>query len=142
MDFLCLGTNDLIQYLLAVDRDNEAVAGWFRTLHPAVLRAIKSVLETSHKSGKPVIVCGEMAASPYYVPVLIGLGATELSMNVPSIPKVRKIVAGIALEEAGNLTKSIEMSRTVEETEEIVNNHIRKNWAHLFPQDFSFVSER
>ena len=141
-DFLCLGTNDLIQYLLAVDRDNEAVAGWFRTLHPAVLRAIKSVLDAANKAGKPVVVCGEMAGSPYYVPVLLGLGATELSMNVHSISKVRKIVSGIALEEAGKLTKSIEMCRTVEETEEIVNHHIRKNWAHLFPQDFSFVSER
>lgn len=141
-DFLCLGTNDLIQYLLAVDRDNETVAGWFRTLHPAMLRAIKSVLDAANKVGKPVIVCGEMAGSPYYVPVLIGLGATELSMNVHSISKVRKIVSGIALEEATKLTKSIEKCRTVEEIEEIVNNHIRKNWAHLFPPDFSFVSER
>ncbi len=99
-DFLCLGTNDLIQYLLAVDRDNEAVAGWFRTLHPAVLRAIKSVLEPANKAGKPVIMCGEMAGSPYYVPVLIGLGATELSMNVHSISKVRNMVAGIAFDEA------------------------------------------
>ena len=141
-DFLCLGTNDLIQYLLAVDRDNEAVAGWFRTLHPAVLRAIKSVLDAGNKAGKPVIVCGEMAGSPYYVPVLIGLGATELSMNVHSISKVRNIIFGIALEEADKLIKSIAEIRTVEETEEIVNHHIRKNWAHLFPQDFSFGSER
>ena len=141
-DFLCLGTNDLIQYLLAVDRDNEAVAGWFRTLHPAVLRAIKTVLDAANKAGKPVVVCGEMAGSPYYVPVLLGLGATELSMNVHSISKVRKIVDGIAYEEAGKLTKNIENSRTVEETELIVNHHIRKNWTHLFPEDFSFVSER
>jgi phosphoenolpyruvate-protein phosphotransferase (PTS system enzyme I) len=140
-DFLCLGTNDLIQYLLAVDRDNEAVAGWFRTLHPAVLRAIKSVVDVANRAGKPVIVCGEMAGSPYYVPVLIGLGASELSMNVHSISKVRKIVAGIAAEETLKLARNIEHCRTVEETEEIVNHHIRKNWAHLFPQDFSFVSE-
>ncbi len=141
-DFLCLGTNDLIQYLLAVDRDNEAVAGWFRTLHPAVLKAIKSVLDAGNKAGKPVVLCGEMAGSPYYVPVLIGLGAKELSMNVHSISKVRKIVAGIAIEETSKLIKSIDHCRTVEETEEIVNHHIRKNWAHLFPPDFSFESER
>ncbi len=141
-DFLCLGTNDLIQYMLGVDRDNEAVAGWFRTLHPAVLRAIRSVLDTAKSAGKPVIVCGEMAGSPYYVPVLIGLGATELSMNVHSIPKVRRIISGIALEEAANLTKSVEQCPTVEEIEEIVNHHVRKNWAHLFPPHFSFVTER
>ncbi|MEO7672771.1 MAG: phosphoenolpyruvate--protein phosphotransferase [Pyrinomonadaceae bacterium] len=141
-DFLCLGTNDLIQYLLAVDRDNETVAGWFRTLHPAVLRAIRAVIDAAKSAGKPVIVCGEMAGSPYYVPVLIGLGATDLSMNLHSISKVRRIIAGIALEETVELINNIEKSRTVEETEGFVNHHIRKNWAHLFPQDFSFVSER
>ncbi len=81
-DFLCLGTNDLVQYLLAVDRDNEKVADWFRTLHPAVLRAIKMVVAAGEKAEIPVIVCGEMAGSPLYVPILIGLGVTELSMNI------------------------------------------------------------
>lgn len=140
-DFLCLGTNDLIQYLLAADRDNEAVAGWFRTLHPAVLRSIRIVLDAGNKAGKSVVVCGEMAGSPYYVPVLIGLGATELSMNVHSLSNVRKIVSGIALEEAGELTERIRQSKTVEEIEETVNDHIRTHWAHLFPRDFPIVSE-
>ena len=77
-DFLCLGTNDLIQYLVAADRDNETVAAWYRTLHPAVLRAVRMVLQAANGARKPAIVCGEMAGSPYYVPLLIGLGATEL----------------------------------------------------------------
>jgi len=135
-DVLCLGTNDLIQYLLAADRDNETVANWFRTLHPAVLRAIKSVLNTAHETGKSVIVCGEMAGSPYYVPILLGLGATELSMNVHSIVNVRRIISGIALEETRDLVKSLEHCRTVEEIERLVHRHIGKNWAHLFPPDF------
>ncbi len=73
-DFLCLGTNDLVQYLLAVDRDNEAVAEWFRTLHPSVLRSIKTVLAAAERRAIPVVVCGEMAGSPAYIPILIVLG--------------------------------------------------------------------
>jgi phosphoenolpyruvate-protein kinase (PTS system EI component) len=96
VDFLCLGTNDLVQYLLAVDRDNELVADCFRTLHPSVLRAVKTVLQAAEKKRIPVIVCGEMAGSPVYVPVLLGLGATEISMNVNSMARVRKVISEIA----------------------------------------------
>ncbi len=138
VDFVCLGTNDLIQYLLAVDRDNEAVSGWYRTLHPAVLRAIRSVLEAGAAAGKPAIVCGEMAGSPYYAPILIGLGATELSMNATSIRRIKTIVSGIAVEEARRLAEKIENARTVEEVEMSIDKHVRKNWLHLFPEDFSF----
>jgi phosphotransferase system enzyme I (PtsI) len=134
-DFLCLGTNDLVQYLLAVDRDNETVADWFQTLHPAVLRAIKMVLDAAETHKIPSIVCGEMAGSPFYVPILIGLGAKELSMNVNSILRVRKIIAGIAFEEAGDLCKRIESCRTSREIEELVQQNIREKWAHLFPYE-------
>ncbi len=137
-DFVCLGTNDLIQYLLAADRDNESVAGWYRTLHPAVLKALKKVLSTSAMAGKPAIVCGEMAGSPYYAPVLIGLGATDLSMNLHSIPRIQRMISGIAAEEAVQLLIKLEKCRTVEEIEETVGTHARKKWAHLFPPGFSF----
>lgn len=140
IDFICLGTNDLIQYLLAVDRDNEAVANWFRTLHPAVLKAIRIVLDAAAKAGKPAIVCGEMAGSPYYAPALIGLGATMLSMNVHSIPRVRKVIAGIALEEAKEMIAQIEKCATVEETEDLASRHIQKRWGHLFPPGFMFTT--
>jgi phosphotransferase system enzyme I (PtsI) len=135
-DFICLGTNDLVQYLLAVDRDNESVAHWFRTLHPAVIRAVKNVITATAEAGKPLIVCGEMAGSPFYLPLLIGLGATELSMNVNSILRVRKMIAGIAYEEARELVKDIELSKTADEIEHAVHYHIRTKWAHLYPADF------
>lgn len=138
-DFLCLGTNDLIQYLLAADRDNEAVSQWYRTLHPAVLRAIRTVVAAAERAQKPVIICGEMAGSPYYAPLLVGLGATELSMNATSIRRIRHIISGIALEEARKLAKSVESARTVEEVEATIDKHIRRSWLHLFPEDFSFV---
>lgn len=133
VDFLCVGTNDLVQYLLAVDRDNEAVADWFRTLHPAVLRAVKSVLEAAEKHRIPALVCGEMAGSPYYIPILIGLGATELSMNVNSISRVRKIIRGIAFEEAFEVVRQIGKCRTSDEIEKLVRQNMQDKWTHLYP---------
>jgi len=135
VDFLCLGTNDLVQYLLAVDRDNEAVADWFRTLHPAVLRSIKTVLQAATRREIPVVVCGEMAGSPVYAPILLGLGATELSMNVNSIPRVRKIVSEIALEEAQEIVGKLDGCRSADEVEEAVSGFYQEKWAHLFSKD-------
>jgi phosphoenolpyruvate-protein phosphotransferase (PTS system enzyme I) len=132
-DFICLGTNDLVQYLLAADRDNESVAGWFRTLHPAVIKALQTVVNACHAATKPLLVCGEMAGSPFYVPVLIGLGARELSMNVNSIPRVRRIISGIAFEEAKKLVDRIKKCRVATEAEQTLSTHISENWAHLFP---------
>ncbi len=135
VDFFCLGTNDLVQYLLAVDRDNEAVADWFRTLHPAVLRSIKIVLKAAEKNQIPVIICGEMAGSPVYVAILIGLGATELSMNVNSISRVQRTIAHIAYEEAKEITDHIDQFRTANDVEDYVRESFLHNWSHLFSTD-------
>jgi len=135
VEFLSLGTNDLVQYLLAVDRDNEAVADWFRTLHPAVLRAIKTVLDAAEKNDIPLTVCGEMAGSPLYAPILVGLGATDLSMNVNSILRVRRIISGIAFEEAEEIVKKLEICKTSDEVEEFVRNSFQAKWSHLFSPD-------
>ncbi|MDQ2747797.1 MAG: aldolase/citrate lyase family protein, partial [Acidobacteriota bacterium] len=132
VEFLCLGTNDLVQYLLAVDRDNEAVADWFRTLHPAVLRALKQIFEAAERRKIPAIVCGEMAGSPVYVPILLGLGARELSMNVHSMPRVRRIAASIALEESRELVRNLEKCRAADEIETAVSKFYREKWTHLF----------
>jgi phosphoenolpyruvate-protein phosphotransferase (PTS system enzyme I) len=133
-DFLCLGTNDLVQYLLAVDRDNENVAGWFRTLHPAVIRAVKEVLDAGKRSGKSIVVCGEMAGSPFYVPILIGLGATELSMNINSLSRIASVISSIAYEEAAELVKEIRGLPTVDEVEETVRARFTERWHHLYPE--------
>ena len=134
-DFICLGTNDLVQYLLAVDRDNEAVAGWFRTLHPAVVKAIRTVVDATAKAGKSLVVCGEMAGSPYYLPLLVGMGVTELSMNVNSLLRVRKIVCGIAYDEAAALAREVDRCRTADEVESVIDAHIKEKWAHLIQPD-------
>lgn len=135
VDFVNLGTNDLVQYLLGVDRDNELVSGWFRTLHPAVLKSVKKVVEAGEKYDKPVIVCGEMAGSPVYAALLVGLGAKELSMNLNSILRVRKILSQIAFEEAREIVKDLEICATTEEIEQSVKKNFMQKWAHLFSEN-------
>lgn len=135
VDSLCLGTNDLVQYLLAVDRDNESVAAWFRTLHPAVIASLKIVIEAAAQAGKPLVVCGEMAGSPFYVPILLGLGATELSMNVNSIMRVRRIVSGIAYEECRELIELVHSCKTANDVEIAVEQFVNEHWSHLYSTD-------
>lgn len=137
VDFLSLGTNDLVQYLLAADRDNELVADWFRTLHPAVIRAVKKIIETTEESGIPLIICGEMAGSPVYAAILVGLGAKELSMNWNSISRIRKLIAGIAVEEAREVCRQIEKCQTADEIEKSVTDFFRQKWSHLFSAENS-----
>jgi phosphotransferase system enzyme I (PtsI) len=134
-DLICLGTNDLVQYLLAVDRDNESVAGWFRTLHPAVLKAISAVIDSAARAEKPLVVCGEMAGSPFYVPLLVGMGATEFSMNVNSILRVRKVVSGVAHAESQELVRECSGCRTADEVEAVLERHISEKWSHLIQPD-------
>ncbi len=133
VDFLALGTNDLVQYLLAVDRDNEAVAEWYQTLHPAVIRAIGEVVVAASASDIPMLVCGEMAGSAFYVPLLIGLGVRELSMNINSVNTIRRLISGITLIQTSKLVKLVRTSDTAEETEDILRNYYMKHWADLFP---------
>jgi phosphotransferase system enzyme I (PtsI) len=143
VEFICLGTNDLVQYILAVDRDNESVAKWFNTLNPAVIKAIKLAVSAAEGRGIPCIVCGEMAGSPFYVPLLVGLGATELSMNAGSISRVRRIVEGIAYEEALELASAVEKCRTADEAETVVFENIDHRWAHLFgDEDTRYTADR
>lgn len=136
VDFACLGTNDLVQYILAVDRDNESVSNWFRTLHPAVIRAILQVIDAGKKSNKPIVVCGEMAGSPFYTPLLIGLGAVDFSMNLHSIERVMRVVEGIAFEEVAEFANRAMGLSTAEEIENLLLEEINLKWLHLFPTDF------
>lgn len=132
VDFLNLGTNDLVQYLLAVDRDNESVADWFKTLHPAVLRSIERVIGAAENANIPLIVCGEMGGSPFYAPILIGLGAVELSMNINSIMRVRNTIVGIAYEEAREIANEIKTFSTSAEIEDFIRKSFIDKWSHLF----------
>lgn len=135
LDCICIGTNDLVQYTLGVDRDNESVAVWFKSLHPSIIAALKRVLEAANAVSKPAVICGEMAGSPFYVPILIGLGATELSMNVNSITRVRRVVTGIAFDETRELVGRILRCGTVEDVEGTARAFVEEHWSHLFDRE-------
>ena len=100
VDFFSIGTNDLCQYTLAVDRMNEKVSYLYQPYHPGVLRLIRNVIEESHKAGKVTGMCGELAGEPAAVLLLIGLGLDELSMSVSSLLEAKKIVRSITYERA------------------------------------------
>jgi phosphotransferase system enzyme I (PtsP) len=107
VDFFSIGTNDLTQYLLAVDRNNSRVANLYQSLHPAVLRAIRQVLDEAHQLGKPVSVCGEMAGDPAAALALLGLGVNSLSMSASNLPRVKWVIRSFTHEEAGNLLEQV-----------------------------------
>ncbi|MBM4400171.1 MAG: phosphoenolpyruvate--protein phosphotransferase, partial [Candidatus Cloacimonetes bacterium] len=90
--FFSLGTNDLVQYTLAVDRNNDKVSSYYIQHHPSVLMLIKKTLESARKTGIPVSVCGEMASEPKYVPLLIGMGINELSINPSKTAQVKAVI--------------------------------------------------
>jgi phosphotransferase system enzyme I (PtsI) len=91
-DFFSIGTNDLVQYLLAVDRTDARVSHLFEPLHPAVLRTLRSVIRAAARRDLPVSLCGEMAADPAVLPLLVGLGLSEFSMSPAAIPAARAAV--------------------------------------------------
>jgi phosphoenolpyruvate-protein phosphotransferase len=106
-DFFAIGTNDLTMYTLAVDRAENSVAGLYDPLHPAVLRLIQFTTEAALRLDKPVSVCGEMASNPHYVPLLIGLGVRQFSMNAASLPRVKQVVRAISLDACRTLAAEV-----------------------------------
>ena len=96
-DFLSIGTNDLVQYLLAADRNNEALGELYTPLHPALLRLLRDVVRTAHRRGRPVAVCGEIAGDAAFVPLLLALGLTELSLHPATLLEVRRAIRGCDL---------------------------------------------
>lgn len=119
-DFLSIGTNDLIQYSLAVDRSNEMVAGLYQPTSPAILRLIAKVVEAGKAEGIPVSMCGEMAADPLMVPVLLGIGLEYFSMNPQSAPVVRALVRQLSYRESVALARQACRMTTARDVEEFL----------------------
>jgi phosphotransferase system enzyme I (PtsP) len=107
VDFFSIGTNDLTQYLLAVDRNNERVAHLYDSLHPAVLHAILTVLNVAIRHNKPVSVCGELAGDPLGALCLMGMGVQSLSMSAGSLPKVKKVIRSFSSEESQDIVSAV-----------------------------------
>jgi phosphotransferase system enzyme I (PtsI) len=106
VDFMALGTNDLIQYTLAVDRANETVSDLFRPHHPAILRLIARVVEAARAARRPLSVCGEMAADPTLFLLLLGLGVREFSMGPRTVPVIKGFAREISVTEAARVAKA------------------------------------
>ena len=92
VDFLSIGTNDLVQYLLAADRNNDALGELYTPLHPAMLRLLRNIISTANKRGKPVAVCGEMAGDPLFAPLLLALGPDEFSLHPATLLELRRAI--------------------------------------------------
>lgn len=126
VQFLSIGTNDLIQYALAIDRVNEHVGYLYHPLHPAILRMVNMVVQAGHAAGIRVGMCGEMAGEPMFAAVLLGLGLDELSMNSASIPVVKSVLRGAHLEDARALAKAALELPTAADVEALVGRKMRE----------------
>ncbi len=132
VDFFSIGTNDLIQYSLAIDRTNEHLSHLYEPLHPAVIRSLKMVADAAHDAGIEVCMCGEMAGEPTYLPILLGLGFDELSMNAPSIPRVKSILRRCTKADAERLTATALTFASTTEVEAFLNGEIAAHFAESF----------
>jgi phosphoenolpyruvate-protein phosphotransferase (PTS system enzyme I) len=136
-DFLSIGTNDLIQYTLAIDRQNKDVAYLYRPMHLAVLRTLMRICDAGREAGIPVSMCGEMAGEPLYVLVLLGLGLAELSMNGPSIPLVKRVLrAARAADGKRLLERLLELTAADD-----IDREVRGEMARRFPGLLEFEAE-
>ncbi|OGP54178.1 MAG: phosphoenolpyruvate--protein phosphotransferase [Deltaproteobacteria bacterium RBG_13_52_11] len=136
-DFFSIGTNDLIQYSLAIDRVNEHVSYLYEPLHPAIVRNIKRVVDVAHEEGIEVGICGEMAADPLYTLIFLGLELDELSMHPIAIPRVKKVLRQSTRTEGDGILRKVLEFSTARETEQF----IREKMAERFPEDFIQCTE-
>jgi phosphotransferase system enzyme I (PtsP) len=116
-DFFAIGTNDFIQYMLAVDRANENVASYYQPFHPAILRALARIVETANRYAKPVSVCGETAHDPAFIPFLIGIGVRRLSVDPLFLPLVQRTLGQLSIEHALSYAQELVASPTLRQVE-------------------------
>ena len=134
VDFFSIGTNDLIQYCLAVDRGNEYVAYLYDPLHPAILRALKTTCDAANEAGIDVCMCGEMAGEPLYTMVLIGLGLHELSMNPACVPRVKRVLRQISKRDGEALVNRLLALPTSKDVSAAIDREMRARLPEIFAQ--------
>ncbi|MFZ4734761.1 MAG: phosphoenolpyruvate--protein phosphotransferase [Bradymonadia bacterium] len=124
VDFFAIGTNDLIQYALAIDRANEHVGYLYHPLHPAILRMLQFILRAGRDAGIRVSMCGEMAGDPFYTAILLGLGLEEFSMNAVSVPLVKQVIRSLDVEECRALTAEAMLLPDAVDIESLVSERL------------------
>jgi phosphotransferase system enzyme I (PtsI) len=131
VDFFSVGTNDLIQYTLAIDRQNEHVAYMYEPLDPAVLRLLQSVSVAARNAGIRLAMCGEMAGDPLYAAILLGMGFEQLSMNVASIPWVKKVVRSVRMQDAVELAALVMQQPTAAQARKTAERFMEERFPEL-----------
>ena len=131
VDFFSIGTNDLTQFTLAVDRGNERVRNKYRPLHPAMIKMIKMTVEAGHAEEVEVAICGELAASPLATMLLVGLDLDELSVSPVAIPEVKKIIRSMSYSEAKDFARDALEIDTADELIEFCVDVMRHRFANL-----------
>ena len=126
VDFFSIGTNDLIQYSIAVDRSNEKVAYLYEPAHPGVLRLIKNIIDVGHRAGIWVGMCGEMAGDPLFTLILLGLGLDEFSMPSIMVPEIKHIIRSVNMAQAKQIAEEAVSLPTAAEVESFVNLKLKE----------------
>lgn len=127
VDFFSIGTNDLLQYTMAIDRSNERVAYLYRPSHPAILELIRQVVAAAQKHNIFVSVCGQMAADPFLVPLLLGLGVNELSVPPAAVPIIRRTIRSLAMSEAEEMTRQALLCSNASDSLELSSQLLKKS---------------
>lgn len=136
VDFFSIGTNDLIQYSLGIDRTNKDVSYLYQPLHPAIVRSVKWVVDSAHRAGIEVCLCGEMAGDPFCIPVLMGMQVDSISLGPHAIPGIKRIIRKTSMEECEELLKQVMASQSVARNNKLVRDMIFRR----FPEELMFYS--
>lgn len=136
VDFFSIGTNDLIQYSLGIDRCNSHVAHLYQPLHPAIVRSVKFVVDAAHRVGIEVSICGEVASDPYCIPLLLGMQIDSISLSPQAIPGIKHIIRSTDIEDCKRLLHSAIRMKTVQD----INAIVRKNVFQRMPEELAFFS--
>ena len=132
VDFFSIGTNDLTQYTLAVDRGNELVSPLYSSADPAVLRLIRMIIQDANKAGIDVSVCGETASEPEYVMLLLGMGIRTLSLSVPMIPEIKQVIRSVSIEDCNVLARKVLGMNSERQISAYLRNEVRKILPEVF----------
>ena len=134
VDYFSIGTNDLIQYTLAVDRNNEKVARFYQPLNPAILRLVERTIHAALSAGKSVSLCGEMAGNPIYTMMLLGFGLRQFSMSPLMLPEVKERVRAVSIAECEDVAAEVLRKDSAEEIEKVLwNSHMKVNKRQAVP---------